>query len=92
LGGLASNISFLPWLIIAVVVIAAAAVTFVIPEAPAKSNKPEQHRRAQIPRAEYLGGLQATADANLAGSTAGNQQQNNSEVRGALGTGSVTLA
>jgi hypothetical protein len=92
LGGLASNISFLPWLIIAVVVIAAAAVTFVIPEPPAKSNKPEQHRRAQIPKADYLGGLQVTADANLAGSTVVNRQPNNDEVRGALGAGPVTLA
>jgi hypothetical protein len=92
LGGLASNITFVPWLIIAVVVIAAAAVTFVIPEAPAKSNKPEQHRRAQVPRAGDQGGLQATVDANLPGNTVGNHQQNNGEERGAVGTDSVTRA
>jgi len=67
LGGIASNIGFVPWLIVAVVVAGAAAVTIAIPEAPAKSSQPENHRRAQIPRAEYRGRLlQATVAAHSA--------------------------
>jgi hypothetical protein len=72
LGGVASGIGLVPWLIIAAVVVGAAAVTFAIPEAPVKSNKPEEHRRAQIPRAGYLGGLQ---QATVAADFVGNGQQ-----------------
>jgi hypothetical protein len=61
LGGIASNIGFVPWLIIAAVVAGAAAVTFAIPEAPAKSSQPGSHRRAQIPRAGYGGRFQQRA-------------------------------
>jgi hypothetical protein len=58
LGGIASNIGFVPWLIIAVVVIGAVAVSFAIPQAPIKSNKPEERRHGQIRKDEYLAKLQ----------------------------------
>jgi len=53
LGGVASHIKLVPWLIIAAVVVGAVAVTFVIPETPVKSNQPAQ-RRAQVPKSDYL--------------------------------------
>ena len=48
LGGVASNIGFVPWLIIAVLVVGAVAVTFAIPESATRSSKPS--RRAEIIR------------------------------------------
>jgi hypothetical protein len=86
LGGMTSNIGFVPWLIIAVVVAGAVAVTFAIPAAPAKSTKPEQHRRAQIPRAGYLGrSQQSTVAANFVGNTVSERLANDGGISVFLG-------